>query len=88
MNGGMFANVTALHGITLLDIAARRLGFQVDELPDSWWKKGARFYMAGLMQAYHLRPGDASEFKRKPWELTEVWLSRNSLLARYGPERL
>lgn len=86
MNGGMFGNVTALHGSTLFDAAARRLGFQVDELSDSWWKMGARFYMAGLMQVYHLRPGDASEFKRKTWELTEVWFSRTALLARYGQE--
>lgn len=87
MNGGLFANVTALHGITLLDVAARRLGFQVDELPESWWKKGTRFYMAGLMQAYHLRPDDASGSKWKTRELREVWLSRTTLLARYGPER-
>jgi hypothetical protein len=87
MNGGMFGNVTALHGSTLFDVAARRLGFQLDELPDSWWKKGARFYMTGLMQAYHLRPGNASGSKRKAWELREVWLSRMALLARYGSER-
>jgi len=87
MNGGMFGNVTALHGSTLLDVAARRLGFQVDELPDSWRNKGVRFYMTGLMQVYHLRPGYASGSKRKPRELTEVWLSRTTLLARYGPKR-
>jgi len=86
MNGAMLGNATALHGITLLDAAAIRLGFQVDELPDSWWKKGTRFYMAGLMQAYHLRPGHATKSKRKAWELREVWLSKTALLARYGQE--
>ncbi len=50
---GMFGDIAALHGITLLYVAARRLGFQIDELPDSLWKKGACFYMAGLMQVYH-----------------------------------
>jgi hypothetical protein len=85
---GMFGNVTALHGITLLHIAARRLGFQVDELPDSLWKKGARFYMAGLMQVYHLRGDEVSGLREKTWELKELWLSRAALLTKYGPKHL
>jgi hypothetical protein len=83
---GMFGNITALHGSTLLDVAARRLGFQVDKLPDSLWKKGGRFYMAGLMQVYHLRGDKVSRLREKPWELKEVWLSRAALLTRYGPK--
>jgi hypothetical protein len=87
ISGGAFGDVAALHGITLLHIAARRLGFQVDELPDSLWKKGARFYMAGLMQVYHLRGDDASGLGEKSWEPKEIWLSRGALLGRYGPIR-
>jgi hypothetical protein len=83
---GMFGNITALHGSTLLRAGAKRLGFQVDELPDSLWKQGARFYMAGLMQVYHLRRDEVSGLKEKPWELKEVWLSRAALLTRYGPK--
>jgi len=84
---GMFGNnIAALHGSTILHVAARRLGFQVDELPDSLWKKGARFYMAGLMQVYHLRGDDVSGLREKPWELKEVWLSRAALLSKYGPK--
>jgi len=83
---GMFGDITALHGITLLHVAARRLGFQIDELPDSLWKKGARFYMAGLMQVYHLRGDEVSGLREKPWELKEVWFSRAALLTRYGPK--
>ncbi len=83
---GMFGNITALHGSTILHVAARRLGFQVDELPDSLWKKGARFYMAGLMQVYHLRGDEVSGLREKPWELKEAWLSRTALLTRYGPK--
>jgi hypothetical protein len=81
---GTFGNVAALHGSTILHVAARRLGFQIDELPDSLWKKGARFYMAGLMQVYHLRGDDVSGLREKPWELKEVWLSRAALLSKYG----
>ena len=86
ITSGMFGNITALHGSTLLDVAARRLGFQVDKLPDSLWKKGGRFYMAGLMQVYHLRGDKVSRLREKPWELKEVWLSRAALLTRYGPK--
>jgi len=86
ITSGMFGNITALHGSTLLDVAARRLGFQVDKLPDSLWKKGGRFYMAGLMQVYHLRGDKVSRLREKPRELKEVWLSRAALLTRYGPK--
>ena len=85
---GMLGNVAVLHSNTLLYVAARRLGFQVDELPDSLWTKGARFYMAGLMQVYHLRGDGAPGLRGKTWELKEVWLSRAALFARYGPEHL
>ncbi|MGA8849337.1 MAG: hypothetical protein WB564_05890 [Dehalococcoidia bacterium] len=83
---GRFGNITALHGITILHVAARRLGFQVDELPASLWNRGARFYMAGLMQVYHLRGDEVSGLREKPWELKEVWLSRAALLTKYGPK--
>jgi hypothetical protein len=84
--GGTFgSNVAALHGSTILHVAARRLGFQVDELPDGLWKKGTLFYMTGLMQVYHLRGDDVAGLREKPWELKEIWLSRAALLSRYGP---
>jgi len=85
---GMFGNITALHGSTILHAGAKRLGFQIDELPDSLWKKGARFYMAGLMQVYHLRGEEVPGLREKPWELKEVWLSREALLSKYGPTHL
>jgi hypothetical protein len=88
MANGMFDNVAALHGSTILHVAARRLGFQVEEIPNSLWKRGARFYMAGLMQVYHLRGHEVSGVKDKTWELKEVWLSRAALLTNYGPKNL
>jgi len=86
MVNGEFEGVAALHGSTLLHAGAKRLGFQVDELPDSLWRKGAYFYMAGLMQVYHLRGDKVSGLREKPWELKEVCLSRAALLTRYGPK--
>jgi hypothetical protein len=88
MANGMFGDITALHGITLLHVATTRLGFQIDELPDSLWNRGARFYMAGLTQVYHLRGDKVSGLREKSWELKEVWLSRAALLTRYGPKCL
>lgn len=81
---GMFGGIVALHGITILHVAARRLGFQVDELPDSLWKKGACFYMAGLMRVYHLRGDEVTGHRDKHWQPEEVWLSRATLLTKYG----
>lgn len=84
---GGFGSITALHARTILHVGAKRLGFQVDELPSSLWKKGARFYMVGLMQVYHLRGDAVSGLKEKSWELREVWLSRAAFLNRYGLKR-
>jgi hypothetical protein len=85
MAHGMFSNIAALHGNTFLHVGARRLGFQVEELPRSLWKKGAYFYMAGLAQIYRLRVSETPRHRGRPLELKEVWLSRAALLSRYGP---
>jgi len=82
---GKFEGVVALHGITLLHGGAKRMGFQVEELPPSLWKKGASFYLTGIMQIYHLRGDKVSRIREKQWELKEIWLSRAALLTRYGP---
>jgi hypothetical protein len=87
ISSGIFGDIAALHGSTLLYVAARRLGFQVDELPDSLWKKVARFYMAGLMQVYHLRGEGVLGLREKAWELKEVWFSKRALLSKYGPQQ-
>ena len=84
MAAGVFGDIAALHGVTLLHMGARRLGFEVGELPDNLWNRGARFYMARLMEAYHLRGREVARVRQKPWELKEVWLSKSALLNRYG----
>jgi hypothetical protein len=83
INDGIFGDVAALHGCTHLGSGARRLGFQVKELPNSTWKKWAQFYLAGLVQVYDPRRNKASRSNR-PLELKEVWLSKPELLRRYG----
>jgi hypothetical protein len=83
---GKLEGMAALHGITFFYTGAKRLGFQVDELRDSLWKKGAHFYMAGLMQIYRLRAGEVPKHRVESLELKEVWLSRAALLTKYGPK--
>ena len=84
IGSGMFDKVTALHGITPQHAPARRLGFQVEELPNTLWKKAEEFYVAGLMQIYFLGTTERFKITGKPVELKEVWLSRAALLRRYG----
>jgi hypothetical protein len=40
------------------------------------------------MQVYHLRREEVSGLREKPWELKEVWLSKATLLSKYGPDHL
>jgi len=83
---GKFEGIVALRGVTFLYTGAKRLGFQVEELPDSLWKKGTRFYMAGLIRTYGLRTDERSRCRGKSIELKEIWLSKAALLSRYGPK--
>jgi hypothetical protein len=83
MDNGIFDNVAALHGCTHLGVAARRLGFHVEELPNTLWKRFAQFYVSGLVQIYGPQRAEAF-MSNKPLELKEVWLSKRELLRRYG----
>jgi peptidoglycan-N-acetylglucosamine deacetylase len=83
---GALGDVVALHGSSLLSVVARRLGFQVDEVPESFSARCACFYMTGLMRTYHLRSEGEQRCGDKAWHLKEIWLSRVSLLSKYGAE--
>jgi len=86
MVDGMFEDAVALHGSTLLHVGAARLGFQVEEIPDTVWKRVAFVCMARLLQVHHLRAGKVSRLRARPLELKEIWLSRAVLLAKYSPK--
>ena len=83
LDTGIFSNAVALHGCTHIGSITGRLGFQVEELPDSLWKRFARFYISGLGQVYGPRRSEASR-SSEPIELQEVWFSKRELLRRYG----
>jgi hypothetical protein len=83
LDTGTFTDVVALHGCTHLGVIAERLGFQVDRLPNSLWKKFAQFYVSGLVEVYG--PRRAQAFRTNgPLELKDVWFSKRELLRRYG----
>lgn len=81
---GKFApEIKAVHGMTLLHRGSQRLGFTVMELPDTPWKRLPQFYLAGLMQTYHLQGARRLATGTKPLVLKEVWMSRLKLLEKY-----
>ena len=82
LDDGMFAQAVALHGCTHIGVAAGRLGFQVQELPSTLWKRSAQFYVSGLVQVYGPRRSNG-RIPDEPVELKEVWLSKRALLRRY-----
>ena len=83
LDTGRFSNAVALHGCTHIGTITGRLGFQVEELPNSLWKRFARFYISGLGQVYGPRRSPASR-SNAPFGLREVWFSKRELLRRYG----
>jgi len=83
LDNGIFSNCTALHGCTHIGVVTRRIGFQVVETPNSLWKRFARFYISGLVQAYGPRRSRTRR-SNEPLELEEVWFSKRELLRRYG----
>jgi hypothetical protein len=83
LDTGRFSNAVALHGCTHIGAVVGRLGFQVEELPNTLWKRFAQFYVSGLVQVYGPRRSQASR-SNEPLELEEIWFSKRELLRRYG----
>lgn len=84
LGGGAYPDVVAMHGVTFLDAGARRLGFEVRDLPPGRRHALTAFYMAGLMDMSHLTGSRAAGSKRRP--LREIWMSREYLVRTYGSQ--
>lgn len=81
---GELDEVKALVGITLFARAGRRLGFEVHPLPPTWYTRLQRFFFVGLVAVYHpLGWRMAERYRERAWP-GQTWMSRNTLLARYG----
>jgi len=85
VEGKFSPEIKAIHGVTLLHAASRRVGFTVLELPDSSWKRLAWFYLIGLMQTYNWQGAKRLAVGTKPLVVKEMWMSRLKLLEKYSP---
>jgi len=82
--GRLPPEVKALHGVTLLARATRRLGFEARPLPKTLGNQLVRLYMLGLLRIYN-PSGDRrlaqAESDAYP---SEIWLGRRELSERYA----
>jgi glycosyltransferase involved in cell wall biosynthesis/enamine deaminase RidA (YjgF/YER057c/UK114 family) len=72
-------NVVAVHGLTLVHPAARRLGFEVHPVPAGIGTHFVRFFMIGLLAIYHPNGIARVQTITDRDRPAEVWLSRNRL---------
>jgi peptidoglycan-N-acetylglucosamine deacetylase len=81
---GEYGDIVAVYGWTALYNQARRLGFQIIELPDSLRIRLARLHIVALMQSHQMPWLRRHASSGKSVEVKEVWLSRARLLRIYG----
>jgi len=81
---GKYGGVVAVYGWTAFHAQARRLGFQVIDLPNTLRIKLARLHIAALMQSHQAPRFRKHISSRKPVKVKAVWLSRAALLEIHG----
>ena len=81
---GKYGGVVAVYGWTAFHAHARRLGFQVIDLPNTLRIKLARLHIAALMQSHHAPRFRKHISSRKSVKVKAVWLSRTELLRIHG----
>jgi len=79
-----YGNIVAVYGWTVFDGQARRLGFQVIDLPDSLRIKLARLHISALMQSQSIPWLKRHTTPCQSVEVKAVWLSRAELLRIHG----
>lgn len=76
--------VNGLHAVTPFAPALRRQGFEVRPVAHTFGYAMERFYMSGLFAIYHPRGWAALTPQRARRWPSEVWMSRERFLARFG----
>jgi hypothetical protein len=84
VTGGKYGGVVAVYGWTAFHALARRLGFQVIDLPNTLRIKLARLHIAALMQSHHAPRFRKHISSRKSVKVKAVWLSQAELLRIHG----
>ena len=80
---GKYGGVIAVYGWTVLHGPARRLGFQVLDLPKTLRIRLALSYIMGLMQIYRVPWARRYQASRRPLQVKAIWLSRAELLRTF-----
>ena len=81
---GKYGGIIAVYGWTAFYAHARRLGFQVSDLPNTLRIKLARLHIAALMQSHQAPRSRKHVGSRKSIKVKAVWLSRATLLKIHG----
>jgi hypothetical protein len=81
---GKYGSIVAVYGWTAFHAHARRLGFQVIDLPDTLRIKLARLHITALMQFHSIPWLRRYTTSRKSVKVKAVWLSRAELLRIHG----
>ena len=81
---GKYGSIVAVYGWTVFYALARRLGFQVIDLPNTLRIKLARLHIAALMQSHQAPRFRRHVSSRKSVKVKAVWLSRAELLKIHG----
>jgi hypothetical protein len=81
---GKYGDIVAVYGWTAFHAQARRLGFQVIDLPNTLRIRLARLHVAALMQSHQAPWFKKHISSRKSVKVKAVWLSRAKLLKIHG----
>ena len=81
---GKYGSIVAVYGWTVFYAHARRLGFQVIDLPNTLRIKLARLHIAALMQSHQAPRFRRHISSRKSVKVKAVWFSRAALLKIHG----
>jgi hypothetical protein len=81
---GKYGSIVAVYGWTAFNAHARRLGFQVIDLPNTLRTKLARLHVTALMQSHGIPWLKRYSAPRRIVEVKAVWLSRAELLRIHG----
>jgi hypothetical protein len=81
---GKYGGIVAIYGWTAFDTHAKRLGFQVIDLPNTLRIKLARLHVTALMQTHQISWFRKYTTSRKSVKVKAVWLSRAELLRIHG----
>ncbi|MBI4608709.1 MAG: hypothetical protein HY726_06870 [Candidatus Rokubacteria bacterium] len=80
-----YAGVQAFTTQTIMHAGTQRAGFEILPLRSSTWSRVVAAYERALLARYHPR-GRRGARRHRFTDARAIWISRDGLLSRYGPE--